>query len=221
MMIVVPMLIETLTFGFIYDHFLHSPTNALIFSGALFAVAAIAMTWIRPPKRQSPVIPLTYRQIMGYDRVLVGTDGSPSSLLAVERAGQVAAASEAELIVVCAFEPPARDTARLNLTLGELREHQVRGEAHAQETLQQSLAVVNDDRVKSVRPITVPGTPAEGILTAAEEQAADLIIVGNRGLNALAGHMLGSVPGEVAHRAPCDVLIVQTEQVAQDKQIPA
>jgi maltose/moltooligosaccharide transporter len=59
MMIVVPMLIETVSFGFIYDHFLHTPTHALEFSGMLFAVAAVAMTWIRPPKKQSPVIPLT------------------------------------------------------------------------------------------------------------------------------------------------------------------
>lgn len=34
MMIVVPMLIETVSFGFIYDHFLHTPTNALMFSAA-------------------------------------------------------------------------------------------------------------------------------------------------------------------------------------------
>jgi len=121
MMIVVPMLIETFSFGFIYDHFLHTPTHALEFSAVLFAVAAVAMTWIRPPKKQSPVIPLTYRQIMGYDRVLVGTDGSPSSMLAVERAGQVASASEAELVVVTAYDPvPARDAAILNLAVGNL-----------------------------------------------------------------------------------------------------
>src|SRR5690242_1362138 len=65
MMILVPMLIETFSFGFIYDHFLHIPTYALEFSAVLFAIAAIAMTWIRPPKKQSPVISLTYRQIMG------------------------------------------------------------------------------------------------------------------------------------------------------------
>ncbi len=43
MMIVVPMLIETVSFGFIYDHFLHTPTNALMFSAALFAVAEEAL----------------------------------------------------------------------------------------------------------------------------------------------------------------------------------
>ena len=66
---------------------------------------------------------------MGYDRVLVGTDGSPSSMLAVERAGQVASASEAELVVVTAYDPvAAQDAAILNLAVGNLREHQIRGQ---------------------------------------------------------------------------------------------
>jgi maltose/moltooligosaccharide transporter len=65
MMIVVPMLIQSVTFGYIYENWLgDEPGNALMFSGALFLLAAIAMTWIRPPKRQSPVVPLTFRQIM-------------------------------------------------------------------------------------------------------------------------------------------------------------
>ena len=190
MMIVVPMLIETVTFGFIYHFFLKSPTHALEFSGVLFAIAAVAMTWIRPPKKQSPVIPLTFHQIMGNDRILVGTDGSPSSQLAVERAGQVASASEAELVVVTAYDPVrARDVARLELTTSAVRDHQ--------------------------------GEPANAILSSAAEQAADLIVIGNRGLNAISGHLLGSVPRDVANRAPCDVLVVQTEQVAGEDQLSA
>ena len=46
---------------------------------------------------------------------------SPSSMLAVERAGRVASASEAELVVVTAYDPvPARDAAILNLAVGNL-----------------------------------------------------------------------------------------------------
>jgi nucleotide-binding universal stress UspA family protein len=43
-----------------------------------------------------------------------------------------------------------------------------------------------------------------------EEHQADLMVVGNRGLNTLAGRLLGSVPAAVTHRARCDVLIVHT-----------
>jgi len=38
----------------------------------------------------------------------------------------------------------------------------------------------------------------------------DLIVVGNRGLNSLAGRLLGSVPANVSHKASVDVLIVHT-----------
>ena len=160
---------------------------------------------------------------MGYDRVLVGSDGSPFPLLAVERAAEVVAAAEAELVVVCGYDPvTARDAAPVALTLGDLREHQVRGKAHAEEPLKDSVAQINTDRVRAVRQVAIEAEgPAEGILAAAQQQGADLIIVGNRGLNALSGHLLGSVPGEVAHKAPCDVLIVQTTEVAAEERLSA
>ena len=44
----------------------------------------------------------------------------------------------------------------------------------------------------------------------AEERAADLIVVGNRGINTRLGRILGSVPSVVSQRSPCDVLIVHT-----------
>lgn len=67
MMIVVPMLIETLTFGAIYEAFLGSdPGNAIMFAGVLLFLAAIAMLWIKtprdeeeeqpPPERAAPAI---------------------------------------------------------------------------------------------------------------------------------------------------------------------
>jgi maltose/moltooligosaccharide transporter len=50
MMIVIPMLIQTVTFGAIFDHLLGGdPVNAIVFAGVLLAVAALAMTWIKEP----------------------------------------------------------------------------------------------------------------------------------------------------------------------------
>jgi len=50
MMIVLPQLLETVTFGFVYDTFLgKDPTNAITFTGVLMGLAAIAMTWINEP----------------------------------------------------------------------------------------------------------------------------------------------------------------------------
>ena len=50
MMIVVPMLIQTVSFGWIYKHVLgDNPANAITFSGVLLAIAAAAMAWIKEP----------------------------------------------------------------------------------------------------------------------------------------------------------------------------
>src|SRR5919112_92386 len=52
------------------------------------------------------------------------------------------------------------------------------------------------------------GDPADAILDVAEEQNADLIIVGNKGMTGAKRFLLGSVPNKVSHHAPCSVLII-------------
>jgi nucleotide-binding universal stress UspA family protein len=51
--------------------------------------------------------------------------------------------------------------------------------------------------------------PADALLQIAEEQHAQMIVVGNRGMTG-ARRVLGSVPNRVSHRARCDVVIVAT-----------
>src|SRR6187200_3050550 len=107
MMIVVPMLIETLTFGWIFTHLLDSKgSNAMVLAGVLMAIGAVAMLWVNPPEEgdESPIMPLGHRRaITVYDRVVVGSDGTPSSLYAVDRAAEVAEAAQARLVVVTAY----------------------------------------------------------------------------------------------------------------------
>src|SRR5918998_476413 len=90
MMIVVPMLIQTLTFGWIFENLLgNSGPNAMIVAGALLGCAAIAMLWVNAPRgdEDSRVMPLGgKREITVYDRVIVGSHGPPSALYAVARA---------------------------------------------------------------------------------------------------------------------------------------
>lgn len=54
-----------------------------------------------------------------------------------------------------------------------------------------------------------PGDPREVIVRTAEEWAADLVIVGARGLGAISTALLGSVSLAVARHAPCAVLVVR------------
>lgn len=49
MMIVIPMLIQTLTFGTVYNLLGGTPGNAIMFAGVLLGLAALAMLWIKEP----------------------------------------------------------------------------------------------------------------------------------------------------------------------------
>jgi nucleotide-binding universal stress UspA family protein len=57
---------------------------------------------------------------------------------------------------------------------------------------------------------TVTGSAADKILEVAEEVDADLVVVGNKGMTGAKRFLLGSVPNQVSHNAPCNVLIVKT-----------
>src|SRR3982751_1410601 len=114
MMIVVPMLIETVTFGWILGHLLDSKgSNAIMLAGVLLALGAVAMLWVNPPDEadESPIVPLgSRRSITVYDRVVVGSDGTPTSLYSVDRAAEVAQAAQARLVVVTAYREDPRTT---------------------------------------------------------------------------------------------------------------
>ena len=58
--------------------------------------------------------------------------------------------------------------------------------------------------------VAVVGDAVDVLVEVATERDADLVVVGNRGLNSLAGRLLGSVPSTLTHRAGCDVLVVHT-----------
>ena len=56
----------------------------------------------------------------------------------------------------------------------------------------------------------VEADPADAILNVAEKVDADLIVVGNKGMTGARRYLLGSVPNNVSHHAPCSVIIVRT-----------
>src|SRR5829696_6350761 len=115
MMIVVPMLIQTVTFGWIFTDLLGGKgSNAITLAGVLLGLGAVAMLWVNPPDEadESPIVPLgSRRSISVYERVVVGSDGAPTSLYAVDRAAEVAQAAQAKLVVVTAYRDADPSTA--------------------------------------------------------------------------------------------------------------
>ena len=146
----------------------------------------------------------------GYTTILVGTDGSPSSYVAVERAAQVATGCGARLVVACAFHPMnKREEERAAEQLGH-DAYKVHGSNPADTVLNEALERARAAGAAEVEAKPVEGDPVDVLLKVAADVQANLIVVGNRGLNSLAGRLLGSVPANISHRATCDVLIAYT-----------
>jgi ubiquinone biosynthesis protein len=122
-------------------------------------------------------------------RVLVATDRSETAHRAVEWAAEMAARYDAELVV-------------LRVTLdGDTAE------------LEADLAEYAGSLGESVRPLVRrAGDPAQGIVEAAREQDADVLVVGSVGMQGRKEFLLGNVPNRVSHNAPCTVVIVNTSQ---------
>jgi nucleotide-binding universal stress UspA family protein len=147
-----------------------------------------------------------------YRTVVVGTDGSESSLLAVARAGALAGAAGATLVIACAYLPTEQDDRELAQAQDVLREdaYQVVGSHPAEDTVRTAAERAKKAGAGEVRTVVVMGSPVETLLDVVEREDADLLVVGNRGLNGIKGRLLGSVPADATRRSQVDVLIVHT-----------
>jgi nucleotide-binding universal stress UspA family protein len=147
-----------------------------------------------------------------YRTVLVGTDGSDSSLLAVDRAASIVAAGGGQLVIACAYFPASpREVKRASDALRD-EAYQVMGSAPAEDSLQTAHDRAKAAGAEDIVTRAVSGAPVDTLLELVEEVKAELLVVGNRGLNSLTGRLLGSVPSDAARKAVCDVLIVHTVQ---------
>jgi nucleotide-binding universal stress UspA family protein len=131
--------------------------------------------------------------------------------MALAAAVDLARQTEARLIIVSAYEP---------VDAGRSRAAEVGVPADVQwsvgprpevlELLEQSRRLAGAGGLREVETVARQGDAADAIIDVAEEQAADLIVVGNKGMTGAKRFLLGSVPNRVSHHAPCSVLIVRT-----------
>jgi nucleotide-binding universal stress UspA family protein len=150
--------------------------------------------------------------VSAYRTVVVGTDGSESSLLAVRRAGALAGACGARLLIVCAYLPPRADEREARRAREQLGEDvvQVVGPAPAEDTVRAAAQAAVAAGAGEVDQVAVVGSPVETLIDVVTRAQADLLVVGNRGLNSLRGRLMGSVPADVTRRSSVDVLVVHT-----------
>lgn len=145
-----------------------------------------------------------------YKKILVGTDGSETSLLAVDRAGALAGDSGAELVIVTAYEPASKEEVTAASDALGADAYQVVGSAPAESVLRDAADRARSGGATKVDTRALQGPPVDVLDQAVADSGADLLVVGNVGLNTLTGRILGSVPQSVARRAGVDVLIVHT-----------
>ena len=140
-----------------------------------------------------------------FDTVVVGADDSATAAEAVRKAIALVKLTDGQLHIVTAYKPQQFGSAVSNVdeylkSLGS--------DALAQSLLDELSALA---RVAGVQAEThaLTSAPANAICEVAAEVSADLIVVGNKGMQG-ARRVLGSVPNSVAHQAPCDVLVAFT-----------
>ena len=142
--------------------------------------------------------------------IVVGTDGSDTASQAVTQAVDLARAVGAKVQLVSAYEPvPASRLAEERRQAPEDLQWAINPREDVETTLDAAAGVAREAGV-DVEIYPRQGDPADAILDVAEEQEADLIVVGNKGMTGAKRFLLGSVPNKVSHHAPCSVLIIRT-----------
>jgi nucleotide-binding universal stress UspA family protein len=145
-----------------------------------------------------------------YDPIVVGTDGSDTAKEAVRQATELAKTVDAAIHLVSAYEPvPEGRLRQERQQVPDDLQWMVNPREDVNNTLKEAGEQIEEAGVK-VKTHPREGDPADAILDVAEEENADLIVVGNKGMTGARRFLLGSVPNKVSHHAPCSVMIIRT-----------
>lgn len=129
--------------------------------------------------------------------IVVGTDGSPAATLAVEWAADEAERARMPLVIVHVVEPygwPSRERSEL-----EVDSRSMLAAAARFARKRADLATIST--------VEATGRPAPALASYAS--GAGMLVVGGRGLGAVAGAVLGSVSRQLASQAPCPLIVVR------------
>jgi len=135
-----------------------------------------------------------------YDRIVIAVDGSDEARQAARRGLQLAQVFDAAVDVLSVVEQKALRLTETSAEKAQLRE---RGEA--------ALTEIEGLASEFGHPVTtnlLEGKPAVRISEYADEQDADLIVVGRQGLTGLGRRLLGGVTERILHRSDVPVLVI-------------
>jgi nucleotide-binding universal stress UspA family protein len=136
-------------------------------------------------------------------RIVVGVDGSASSLDALRWATRQAALTGAELVAVTAWHFPPTYGGYPMVAEGDWK-------ANADVILDTAVKEALGEVPTQLGRRVVEGHPVTVLLAAAA--GADLLVLGTRGHGGFAGMLLGSVSEHLVAHAPCAVVVVRDGQ---------
>lgn len=146
-------------------------------------------------------------------RILLATDLTAASEIATDWAFALAERNGADLLVVSVIDPRElrQESQRTGLRWDQVRD---RRQSAAQE-----LVARGHPSGLDVRFLVWTGDPGESIVSAAEAEAADLIVVGTHGRGTIGRLLLGSVSEHVVRHAPCPVLVARPDVAGRSRPV--
>jgi nucleotide-binding universal stress UspA family protein len=146
-----------------------------------------------------------------FKRILCALDGSEHSLRAARLACDLAVKFDAELTFLTVTKRiEVNDTVRRFMELERIvGEPQYVLDEMTESILNQAKACVREHGVKSFKTDVQVGNPARTIVSRANRDGVDLIVMGRRGIGDIEGALLGSVSHKVASLASCTVMTVK------------
>lgn len=147
---------------------------------------------------------------MAYSKIAVGIDGSDTALQVVDRAASIAAANDAELVIVTVYHKTSGSV--LSAPVGDSVSSAVVREDMADEYLAEASTRAKQAGAAKVSTLKREGSPATVLVATVTEIGADLLVVGNRGMNSMLGRIFGNIPADVMHHSSVDVLVVHSSE---------
>lgn len=141
------------------------------------------------------------------ETIAVGTDGSDTALRAVEFALDLAEKYGSRMVFISSYRPVSEGRVK-----AEQRDApaDIQWSINPAEDVEAALRAVEelaDARGLKWTSEARQGDPADVLVEIAEAHGADLLVIGNKGMQR---RVLGSVPNSVTHKANCSVVIVKT-----------
>jgi nucleotide-binding universal stress UspA family protein len=150
---------------------------------------------------QRDVLVIPEKAAVGWQKILVATDGSKYSRAATERAIDFARSYGGELKVLSVVDVPAEFYAEAPKAVEDLVE-KARGYVREAADQAQKEGVKAEAFVKE-------GTTYEAVTALAREQGVNVIVVGSHGKTGLKRLLMGSVTEKVIGHASCPVLVIR------------